>query len=178
MVGIELILACAPSVAPVTIQEVIRVESGGNPHAVNVNVKNGASFKYKKPATKKHAIAVANAAIAAGHTVDMGYMQINSANLKKLGYTVPEMFNPCKNLKAGAHILTTAYIEALPRHSNEQAALRAALSRYNTGSFRRGFENGYVDRYLDNVPKRPTFKTVDPYTAGTSVWFQPYSNIR
>lgn len=171
---IDLILACAPTVAPVTIQEVIRVESGGNPLAVNVNVKNGATFKYKKPTTKKHAIAVANAAIAAGHTVDMGYMQINSANIKKLGYTVPEMFNACKNLKAGAHILTTNYLEALPIYRNEQAALRAALSRYNTGSFRRGFTNGYVARYLDNVPTRPTFRTQNPYTAGTSVWSQPY----
>jgi type IV secretion system protein VirB1 len=168
---IELILACAPNVAPHTVQEIIRVESNGNPIAVNVNTRNGAKFKHKKITTKKEAISVSKAAIAAGHTVDMGYMQVNSANLKGLGYTVADMFDPCKNLKAGAHILTTAYSDALPRHSNEQAALRAALSRYNTGSFGKGFRNGYVARYVNAPPA--ALETLDPYTAETSVWSQP-----
>ena len=41
----ELILACAPNVAPSTIQEIIRVESNSNPIAVNVNTMNGTRFK-------------------------------------------------------------------------------------------------------------------------------------
>src|SRR5687767_12954759 len=106
---IELIMACAPNVAPETIQEIVRVESGGNPIAVNVNKRAGVSFQHRKINTRKDAVAVTHAAIAAGYTVDMGYMQINSSNLKGLGYTVEDMFNPCKNLKAGAQILTSAY---------------------------------------------------------------------
>ncbi|MDQ3186484.1 MAG: lytic transglycosylase domain-containing protein [Pseudomonadota bacterium] len=149
---IELILACAPTVSPHTIQEIIRVESSGNPIAVSVNIKNGVTFKHKKPKTKQDAIAVAKEAIAVGHTVDMGYMQVNSANLKKLGYSIGDMFDPCKNITAGALILTTAYSDALPRHSDEQAALRAALSRYNTGNFSSGFRNGYVAKYTGYVP--------------------------
>ena len=39
--GVRLIpaalLACAPNIAPVTLEAVIRVESGGNPLALNVN---------------------------------------------------------------------------------------------------------------------------------------------
>lgn len=31
------LLACAPNVAPATLEAVIRVESGGNPLAINVN---------------------------------------------------------------------------------------------------------------------------------------------
>lgn len=170
---IELILACAPNVAPQTIQEIIRVESGGNPLAINVNKRQGATFQHpKKIKTKQDAVTVANAAIAAGHTVDMGYMQVNSANLSRLGYTVADMFDPCKNITAGAHILTMAYTDALPRHNDEQAALRAALSRYNTGDFTRGFRNGYVARYVD-VPTEPILNALDPYTANTSVWRQP-----
>ena len=168
---IELILACAPNVAPYTIQEIIRVESNGNPIAVNVNTRNGAKFKHKRITTKLDAIAVSNAAIAAGHTVDMGYMQVNNANLKGLGYNVADMFDPCKNLKAGAHILTAAYSDALSRYDNEQEALRAALSRYNTGSFSRGFRNGYVAKFVNSPPA--ALETLDPYTAETSVWSQP-----
>jgi len=166
---IELILACAPGVAPTTIQEIIRVESNGNPIAVNINTKGGIPYPFKKPKTKQQAIALAHSAIAAGHTVDMGYMQVNSANLKWLGYTVREMFHECTNLKAGSRILKTAYSDAAAIHGPGQKALRAALSRYNTGSFSRGFYNGYVARYV-NLPMKPVMKTLNPYTAGTSVW--------
>jgi type IV secretion system protein VirB1 len=166
---IELILACAPGVAPTTIQEIIRVESNSNPIAVNINTKGGITYPFKKPKTIQQAIALSHAAIAAGHTVDMGYMQVNSANLKWLGYTVREIFHPCTNLKAGSHILKTAYSDAAAIHGPGQKALRAALSRYNTGSFSRGFYNGYVARYV-NLPARPVMKTLNPYTAETSVW--------
>lgn len=166
---IELILACAPGVAPTTIQEIIRVESNSNPIAININTKGGIPYPFKKPKTKQQAIALAHSAIAAGHTVDMGYMQVNSANLKWLGYTVREMFHECTNLKAGSRILKTAYSDAAAIHGPGQKALRAALSRYNTGSFSRGFYNGYVARYV-NLPMKPVMKTLNPYTAGTSVW--------
>src|SRR5687768_209605 len=165
---IELILACAPNVAPETIKEIVRVESKGNPIAVNVNKRQGASFQHKKIKTKRDAIKVARAAISAGHTVDMGYMQINSANLPRLGYTVADAFNPCKNLAGGAQIYTEAYATSLAKHGNEQKALREALSVYNTGNTKGGFKNGYVQRYMDGKPGKPR---INPYTAGTSVFF-------
>ncbi|BCT69510.1 lytic transglycosylase domain-containing protein [Nitrosospira sp. NRS527] len=174
MIGIELILACAPSVAPTTIQEIIRVESNGNPLAVNVNRRKDAIFQHPmKIKSVQDAVIVSYAAIAAGHTVDMGYMQVNSANLKLLGYTVEDMFDSCKNITAGARILTMAYTAALPRYGDEQAALRAALSVYNTGDFTRGFRNGYVARYVGGQPIAPTLPLLDAYTADTSVWPQP-----
>lgn len=149
MIDLALIVACAPNVHPATIQAIIKVESGGNPLAVNVNKRNGVGYPLpKKIKSTVEAVAASNIAIAAGHTVDMGYMQVNSANLARLGYTVEDMFDPCKNIKAGAQILSEAYALALPRHGNEQAALRAALSAYNTGNFNRGFANGYVQRYV------------------------------
>jgi type IV secretion system protein VirB1 len=142
---LEMILACAPNVAPSTIQEIIRVESAGNPLALNVNRFSG---RLPKVTTVQEAIALSYAAIRAGYTVDMGYMQINSANLKWLGYTVEDMFDPCKNIKAGSTVLAKAYAEELPKHKNKQAALVAALSKYNTGNARSGFSNGYVQRYF------------------------------
>jgi type IV secretion system protein VirB1 len=148
---LDLILACAPNVAPLTIREIIRVESGGNPLAININTRNGVKLLPTiKITTAEHAIAVTYAAMELGHTVDMGYMQVNSANLPKLGYTVEDMFDPCKNITAGARILELAYLSALPRHRNEQAALAAALSIYNTGNRRNGFMNGYVGKYYSS----------------------------
>src|SRR5690606_28739596 len=92
--------------------------------------------------------ALARQYIAAGYTVDMGLMQVNSANLPKLGYSVEDMFDTCKNLRAGSTVLTNFYTLARARYPDEQSALRAALSAYNTGSFTRGFSNGYVARYF------------------------------
>lgn len=173
MIDLALIMACAPNVAPSTIQEIIRVESAGSPLAVNINTRNGVKLRPTiKITTAQHAIAVTYAAMALGHTVDMGYMQVNSANLAKLGHTVEDMFDPCMNLKVGAAILSAAYVMALPLHKNEQAALQAALSAYNTGSFQRGFDNGYVARYI-NMPRVPERKAINPYAAETSVWSQP-----
>jgi len=149
MIDLALIAVCAPNVAPATIQAIIKVESGGNPLAVNVNKRGGVSYPIPKIIKSTgEAVRAAYAAIEAGHTVDMGYMQVNSANLPKLGYTVEDMFDPCKNIAAGAKVLSLSYAQALSRYSSEQAALRAALSAYNTGSFNRGFENGYVQKYV------------------------------
>lgn len=146
---IDLILACAPNVHPITIQALIKNESSGNPLAVGINTKNGVRLKPTiKIDTAPKAIAVTYAAMALGHSVDMGYMQVNSVNIKRLGYTVEDMFNdPCKNIAAGAYIFETAYLQELPKHKNEQAALAAALSIYNTGNSRNGFMNGYVGKY-------------------------------
>lgn len=146
---IELILACAPNVSPVTITAIINVENEArNPLAININIKNGIKLKPTIVVdTIPKAVAVTYAAMARGHTVDMGYMQVNSANLKRLGYTVEDMFNPCKNITAGGKIFSDAYFAMLPLYKNEQAALAAALSIYNTGNSRYGFTNGYVGKY-------------------------------
>ena len=65
-----------------------------------------------------------------------------------LGTTVEEMFaSPCKNLAAGAAILTQCYLRAVPLYGEGQRALHAAASCYNAGNFQRGFTNGYVARF-------------------------------
>ena len=170
IIDLALIMVCAPNVHPYTIQAIIKVESGGNYLAVNVNKKNGVGYplptKFKSP---DEAVSAAKKAISAGHTVDLGAMQINSANLARLGYSVEDMFDPCKNIAAGASILSESYALALPKHGNEQVALRAALSAYNTGSFSRGFSNGYVQRYVPAVPA--VASKPNPHTAKTAVDF-------
>ncbi|EME4608251.1 lytic transglycosylase domain-containing protein [Escherichia coli] len=184
MISVDMMATCAPNVSPVTLEKIIQVESGGSPLALNINpkwitVKNpdGTTEKkrkyFKKPIavnSVQDAVTVTYAAMAAGHSVDMGYMQVNSSNLSSLGYSVEDMFDACKNLKAGSRILTAFYSKALPDYPNEQSALRAALSAYNTGDFYKGFINGYLARYgVNGQPVRVQIPTLNPYTAPTAI---------
>lgn len=196
MIGIDMMTTCAPNVAPATLEKVIQVESGGNPLALNVNVKwvterdkkgnpimvmnedgqlkpKRRKVVFKSPIaikTAQDAVTVAYMAIDAGHTVDMGYMQVNSSNLKPLGYKVEDMFDPCKNLAAGAQVLSAFYSNALPEYPNEQEALRAALSAYNTGDFNKGFLNGYLARYGVGQQAVMSIPALNPFTAPTVVF--------
>jgi len=45
-------------------------------------------------------------------------------------------------------VLSHCYSRAVNLYSDEQQALQAALSCYNTGHLERGFKNGYVGKVL------------------------------
>lgn len=118
---IELLLACAPAVDPVTMSAIVRQESGGHPWSINDN--NGKrSYRLK---TKEEAVLKATELISAGHSIDMGLAQINSKNLRWLGLSIAQAFDPCTNISAGAQVLTRGY--------QQTGSLPAALSMYNTG---------------------------------------------
>jgi len=186
------LLACAPNVAPVTLEAVISVESGGNPLAVHVN------GLHEQPLAARNASEAARIAerfIARGYSVDLGLMQVNSRNLAALGVTIEQVLDPCPNIRSGAAILTADYAEAAHIRGEGQSALQAALSAYNTGDFYRGFANGYVARYYGpNVPalagglpeavaagsarRKVVAAVTNPYTADTSVFAREPSNVR
>lgn len=67
---------------------------------------------------------------------------INSENLTRLGMTVDEVFDVCKNLSAAALILEDNFTRASAKEGAPQEALKKALSAYNTGDFARGIKNG------------------------------------
>ena len=176
---------CAPQVAPQTIEAIIGVESSGDPLAIHVNSRTKVSFP--KPRSREQAIKIANRLITAGYSVDCGLMQVNSQHLSPSGITTSDLFDPCKNIRVGAKILTDDYTTAASIYRPGQRALLAALSAYNTGNFKSGFYNGYVARYL-NGPKSFRFSlaggnsfgiwpqaqdsaTCDPYGASTGVDF-------
>jgi type IV secretion system protein VirB1 len=84
---------------------VVKQESGGQPWVVNNNTtRKSTTFE-----SKAAAVAAAVAAVGRGESVDMGLVQINSKNLPALGLSVEQVFDPCTNIAAGAHILTTGY---------------------------------------------------------------------
>ncbi len=173
MIGLDYMLACAPDVAPETTQQIIAVESHGNPIAVNVN---GARLK-TIPKDAVSAAKIARAYIAKGYSVDLGLMQVNNRNLAKLGYSIEDMFEPCKNIAAGSRVLASFYSAALRKNADQQFALRAALSAYNTGNFERGFFNGYLARYGIGAGSKPPAKLVpvpaiDLYSSETAVFIR------
>ena len=187
---IEIIMMCAPDVAPQTIQEIIRVESKGNPLALHVNRLAGQKSAPKPPPAEnaEQAARIALEYIEAGYTVDMGLMQINSTNLSWLGIKLDELstlFNPCANIAAGAAILTESYERAARQFGKGQPALQAALSAYNTGNFINGFSNGYVARYYDQTsntlpmstrkPQQPA-SAIDAMKSPTSIPLPPPEN--
>jgi type IV secretion system protein VirB1 len=134
---------CAPTVAPETLISVAHVESRFDLLTIGVN---GRTPRALHPATREAAIAAASRLITAGANIDLGLAQINSKNLGWLGLTVADAFDPCRNLAAAAKVLVANYTGTSQTSPGEQAALRAAISMYNTGDRSRGFRNGYVQK--------------------------------
>lgn len=141
--ALALAAQCAPSVAPETLLSVVQVESRFEPLAIGVN---GAPRITVTAGSLDDAITKAEALIAAGRSIDLGLAQINSRNLSWLGLSLREVFEPCTNLRAAARILNDGYARSDATRVGEQAALRTALSYYNTGHPARGLTNGYVGR--------------------------------
>lgn len=141
----NLIQQCAPGVAPATIQAIMRTESGFNSWALNVN---GNVRLRSAPRSAAEAASWSQWLIDRGYSVDMGLMQINSRNLPRLKLTAAQIFDPCTNIRAGATILSSDYQRAAQIHGEGSKALLSAISSYNTGSFERGFRNGYVDKVI------------------------------
>lgn len=139
---------CAPRVAVETLAAVARTESAFNQLAINVNGPGGGLVR---AGTREEAIVLATELIVVnGRSVDLGLMQINSANLPRLGLTVTDAFDPCRSLGAAQRVLIEGYVAPLSG-GDPQAALQQTLSRYNTGHPVRGLGreaggNGYVTR--------------------------------
>ena len=117
---------CAPGVAPATIAALAKVESGFETNAINDNTTK----REYKAADKAEAIAISQQLQKAGHSIDLGLMQINNQNFGWTGLTIEDAFDPCASMQAAQTILT-------------------GFSKYNTGSRKRGFANGYVAKVVD-----------------------------
>jgi type IV secretion system protein VirB1 len=139
---------CAPNVAPQTMAAIVKTESAFRPLTIGVN---GGARLERQPKSRDEAIVTAKWLLSNGYNIDLGLGQVNSANLEKTGLSVEDAFDPCKNLAASASILQENYKQARGKFDGEQATLNAAISAYNTGNFKRGFENGYVQKVVSNA---------------------------
>ncbi|MCS6496791.1 lytic transglycosylase domain-containing protein [Burkholderia thailandensis] len=153
-----LMAQCAPSVHPRTLSAIVRTESSGHMYLLGDSGPRNLPWSIRKsmlrtfyPNTAQNAAEIAKSLIDSGHLVDIGLTQVSSQNLSRLGLTVEQVLDPCVNLRAGGQVLTDFYRNALRQYKDQQSALLAAISAYNTGNFDSGFSNGYVQRVLRNA---------------------------
>lgn len=156
----ELIGRCAPQVDVETLGAIVQTESSGHVFVLSDDGPAHLPWRQRKtmirsifPGSAEEAAGIARKLIAEGHLVGIGLTQINSKNLSGLGVTIEQLLDPCTNLAAGARLLRSLYQRALHsgRYPTRDQALGAAVSAYNTGSFRDGFANGYVSKVLANM---------------------------
>jgi type IV secretion system protein VirB1 len=114
---------------------------------------NGGAKLQRQPVNVEEAVVTAQWLLTNGYNIDLGLGQINSANLTRVGLSVTDAFDPCKNLKAAGTIFNNSYQTAMQQYPEDQA-LQVALSTYNTGNFVQGFKNGYVQKVLSNMPEK------------------------
>jgi len=134
----HLIATCAPRVGPVTMNAIVVYESGGRRYAIGDNTARRSYFPPDAPSAEARALNL----LRAGHNIDAGYAQVNSANFARLGLDARSVFEPCTNVAAGARILRDAYARAARTYGPGQVALVHALSAYNTGGYWAGL--GYA----------------------------------
>lgn len=144
---LDLSRKCAPQVAPTTMVTLIRTESKGNPLALGLN---GARLRFQ-PRSESQAIAWVRYLDKHNYNYDVGLGQVNSKNIRKLKLKPEQLFNPCLNIKVSAYILTQNYLQAKKIVKDPQVALGRALSIYNTGNQYNGYNNGYIERVLQNM---------------------------
>ncbi|HZZ06796.1 lytic transglycosylase domain-containing protein, partial [Paraburkholderia sp.] len=124
-----------------------RTESGFNPFAIGVV---GAHLE-RQPASLAEALATVRELETLGYSYSVGLAQVNNRNFAKYGETAATLFEPCRNLRAGAEILSECFSRSSRASLDQQAALRAALSCYYSGNFTTGFSTGYVRQVLVNA---------------------------
>jgi len=135
--------SCAAGVAVPTLRAVAAVESHFDPLAIRDNT----THESWTPSSRGAAAALAKDRLKLGNSVDIGLMQINSANLASLGMEVEDGFDACHSLDAARRILQTAF-SAGSSEAERQAAILITLSRYNTGRPLAGIANGYADQVI------------------------------
>jgi len=145
----QLMADCAANVSVQTMAAIVKQESNFNPYAIGVN---GDYILERQPGSKEEALEVISWLKQEGQTnLDLGIAQISQKNRELFNLSVKDSLNPCLNLNVGGKILTDNYKRSLNTGLSEQAALRAAISEYNTGSRTAGFSNGYVQKVVNNT---------------------------
>ena len=145
---IGLTALCAPLVHPTTAQAIASTESAFNENAIGVV----AAHLESQPHNVEEALATANALRTQGRNFSIGLAQINIHTLDRLGMSLADGFDACKNLRAMQTVLGDCHARA-SSSADAQATLRRALSCYYSGNFTTGFRHGYVNRVVSNAQK-------------------------
>src|SRR5215469_17428315 len=150
---------CAPDIPLLTLRALVRAESGFRPYAVSLDyprrtareqgLTDGVILLARQPKNWAEARSWTYWFLKRNRSVSIGLSQISTRNVAGLGLTIEQLFDPCANLQASSLLLKRTYRDARVTLGDEQTALYHALSLYNSGSGRIGFENGYVTRVIN-----------------------------
>ncbi len=156
---------CVPTAPLTTLSAIIQAESGGNPNAMQIDfpiallkrwhLPQGTLQLKRQPATQREALAWLAYFEHHGIYVDLGLMQVSTAEAQRRGLPVESLLEPCVNLRAGWQILQNAYLLEMKTYGPGQEALEHAISRYNTGDSQRGIDNGYLARVISALKNSP-----------------------
>lgn len=149
---------CLAGVDPVTVLSIIEVESHYQPWALNLNYPQhlarqlgygeGLISLSRQPRSKDEAQNWMRWLGRHKLTLSVGLMQVNTVDAGKLGVSGEQLLEPCVNLRTGWKVLVGHYRRAENKYGPGQQALQAAISAYNSGSFKDGFSSGYVRKVL------------------------------
>ena len=150
---------CIPTAPVATLSAIVQAESGGNPNAMQIDfpvallkrwhLPQGTLQLKRQPVTQREALAWLTYFEHHGVYVDLGLMQVSTAEAQRRGIPVESLLEPCLNLRAGWQILQDAYQLEMKTYGPGQEALRHAISRYNTGDSQNGIDNGYLARVIE-----------------------------
>jgi type IV secretion system protein VirB1 len=156
---------CLPTVPLTTLNAIILVESGGNPNAMQIDfprallkqwhLPEGTLRLKRQPTTKREALEWLGYFQRRNISVDLGLMQVSTAEANRRGHPAESLLDPCFNLRAGWQILDSAYQLEIKTYGPGQEALQHAISRYNTGDNQRGIDNGYLARVMAALKQSP-----------------------
>lgn len=155
---------CLPEAPDSTLRAIVQVESGSNPNAMQIDFPRRLLRQWKlnpgtlrlarQPKDRQQAIEWLSYFEKFHIFIDLGLMQVSTAEAQRRGIAPVTLFEPCTNLRVGWEILQDAYQLEIKAYGPGEAALEHALSRYNTGDSEQGFDNGYVRRVLAAVHSR------------------------
>lgn len=150
---------CAPDIPLVTLRALVRAESGFRPYAVSLDyprrtardqgLTDAIILLARQPKNWAEARSWTHWFLKRNRSVSVGLSQISTRNAASLGLQIDQLFDPCTNLRAGSQLLRAKYLDARMTLGDGQTALYYALSLYNSGSGRIGFENGYVTHVVN-----------------------------
>ena len=161
----ELGRSCVPQAPIRTLEAIVHTESGGNPYALAIDTPHALLKKWhlsagtlhlaRQPRDKREALDWMNYFERFGISVDIGLMQVSTAEAHRRGLETSTLLDPCTNLQVGWTILENFYRIEAKRYGPGQTALAHSISRYNTGDSQRGIDNGYFGRVLASLRLLP-----------------------
>jgi len=156
---------CLPAVPLTTLSAIIRVESGGNPNAMQIDfprallkqwhLPEGTLRLKRQPTTEREALEWLEYFERSNISVDLGLMAGQHGGGPSPRASRRISFRPVLHLRAGWQILDSAYQLETKTYGPGQPALQHAISRYNTGDTQRGIDNGYLARIMAALKQGP-----------------------